>query len=320
MLIPVVEGQIPGLDRDLLGKTIGSSECAIAAGLSPFKSRLEFWGQLMGIVPPFEGNGYTEIGTLLEGDILGWASHELGLEVRRPGSHVPEGYPWVRDTPDGDVYRDGKRIATLDAKVAFPGSFDKWSDEVDGIPDYYICQMQWHCRWQEVEVCYVPVWIIPPHGEPIKRIYTVRYHEQLARDLVEVNQEFWERFVLGQMRPPVDGTESSRRFLAARFPRNDGTMVLADGDMEDLARRYDELRAQAKEIEREQDAVANQLREAIGDADGFLTPDGLVKATWKLERGKVSYKSVCEALAVAADVLEEHRAAGSRVLRVNVKE
>lgn len=267
-----------GLNRDLLDHTIGSSDCAIAADLNPFQKLPSLYGRLVGEIPPSDDNMFTLLGRLLEPHIIAWYSEEVGEEVQLVPSLVHPTETWARDTPDGISLVDGRPRRAIDAKLVFPNQSGNWGDGPEDIPDDKYCQMQWHCLFNELDECDVPAWIIPRRGIPQRRIYRIKYHEAAARELLGVNRDFWHRHVVPRVPPPVDGSASTLRYLAARFPRESEIILPSTDSAERWAQQSFAARQTIKSAKKIQDEADAHLIALIGACAGI---EGL--ATYKLE-------------------------------------
>lgn len=260
---------LTGLDRSLLGKTIGSSECSTPAGLNPFEHPSELYGRLVGEIESKPDTMYTILGRLLEPHILQWYSDEVGMELAFPRSIVHPDRPWARDTPDAIALHNGKRAHVVDAKLVFPTQSVKWEDTDDGVPEDKICQMTWHMDFYESDICDVPVWLIPPRGAPIRRIYRLTHSTELSSVLWEVNERFWCENVLAHVPPTVDGSKSARRSLEARFPRSTEVLLPSTDEAVRWARQSFDARSTIKLAKALKDEADNRLVEMIGDAAGI---------------------------------------------------
>jgi hypothetical protein len=154
--------------------------------------------------------------------------------------------------------------------------------------------------------------------------------DEYIRDL-EAEEARFQRFVEQGVRPPIDGSEGTRRVLSAMHPRNDGALRESTPDVDDVVRQLAEKKAALKAAEAEADTLSNALRALIGDADGYVGPWG--KVTWKknADNVRVNWPAVAKAYRAlitdrsvdeldAIESIHSETVTGPRVLRLDLKE
>jgi predicted phage-related endonuclease len=100
--------------------------------------------------------------------------------------------------------------------------------------------------------------------------------------------------LIPQVPPPLDGSESSRRYLNYRYPVDQGPVLEStDKDIVNLVAEYHAKRKVIRELTFEETKIENLLKSIIGDAAGMRGEWG--KIYWK--KNKDSQKVNWEALA-----------------------
>jgi len=276
---------------------IGSSDAPVIAGERD--GYVELWAIKAGLVPepPVDdaSQRLMDIGKVMEPTLLTLYERETGRRperVRAPVVH--RRIPYLFASLDARTRgRDGRRV--VEAKWTHAG---RWYDlGPDPVPGDVYAQVQHQLACTGYDVADVAVL----RGRDFLVIEVPRDEAYIA-DLVELEERFWD-YVATRTRPPLDGSETTRRVLSAMHPRNDGQLLDAPPDVVDLAAQYRDAKARAKAADAEAETIGNALRAVIGDADGFTLPWGSV--TWK--RNADSTRTNWPAVASAFRTLLEER-------------
>jgi putative phage-type endonuclease len=267
---------------------VGSSEIAAIVGISPFQSMHDVWMVKRGLAT-FEGNTMTRMGQRMEdaiaeeyGDMMRSEGqpHELA-NFRTTFRHPTE--PWILASPDRLV--SGKRRLAEVKNVGFRSMF-AWGSGPQDIPDYYRLQVEW-----QLGVCDALTATGAPDEAPIEahivawlggcelRVYTIQRAPDLWEHLVNQARHFWHHHVLGNVPPPVDGSDGAKRMVHALFPESWKPLGRATYDQQRLTELLRDARDTVKRAEEEEQKLCSQIKETIGDAEGFWFKGG--KVTWK---------------------------------------
>lgn len=284
---------------------IGGSEIAAIAGLNPYATALDVYrAKVEGYV--FETTSHMERGIFLEEGYARWYAHRTGSTLRETGTLRHPTFSRVLCTPD--------RLATtssgaeLDVSIKAPGRFAQaqWGEPgTDEIPDAYNCQVQWELLVLEplngIRVAHVVAPIEDDLG-----IYTVAADPELQGYLLELAQRFWRDHVETKTPPPVDGTESSTRWLAARYPTHQTPLMIATQEGEQLIARFAKARIAREKAELEEETAKNALKALIGEAEGMKGTNGCI--TWKAAKGslKTDWEALAKELNPSEDLVQKH--------------
>ena len=273
-----------GLDAEQLASRhlfLGASEIAAVAGLSPWKTAHDVWLEKMQLADEWSSHA-TRIGNLVEPILLQMYCEDTGAEVAHFGSIVHPRHPWMSATPDFAV-ADSRRLGEI--KMVGWRSAHHWTQQADGVPDYYRPQAEWQmdvCGADEVDV-------VALIGGTDFRIYTVKRDPELAGMLVAIGEKFWRDHVIARVPPPVDGSDSARKMLDKLFPRHMTNLRPPTPDVEGLVSKLVDARAELVAAEERRAKLENQICQAIGDGEGFATKEW--KTTWKADKnGKKSFR------------------------------
>jgi predicted phage-related endonuclease len=201
---------------------------------------------------------------------------DRGVKVRRDaGHHRHRVHHWMVTHLD---YRVVKESRLLECKTARwrtkawgePGSAD--------IPVHYYTQVQHELAVVGYEAASVPVLF----GFNEFAIYDVPRDSEFIDKLIAAEEEFWTLYVETGEPPPVDGSESARRFMQRRWPKDDGTILPATPEQAEIVERYRRAHFNSLQVMTEVERLKNRIIEIIGPAAGLRGPD--FEITYKLTK------------------------------------
>jgi putative phage-type endonuclease len=265
------------------GRGIGSSDAAVAVGLSPYKSPLELWLEKTDrqAPPDLAANDAVFWGATLEHIIATVYAERTGVKVRRLNAVLqhPE-YPFMLANLDRVVQHPTDGNGILEVKTAGVNSARFWED---GVPESYQCQVLHQLAVTGKAWCDVAVLI----GGQDFRVYRVVRDDEKIADLIEREVKFWQ-FVIDDAPPPVDGTESSGRALASMYPSDRGDTVdfSHDTEMNHLFANYWEYRQQRETLETQEELLKQQLQERLGFSSGAVLDNA--KISWRKSKDSIT--------------------------------
>lgn len=258
------------------GGGIGSSDAAVAVGISPYKSPLELWLEKTGRqeAPDLAANDAVFWGTTLEHIIATVYAERTGVKVRRLNAVLqhPE-HPFMLANLDRVVQHPTDGNGILEVKTAGVNSARFWEE---GVPDSYQCQVLHQLAVTSKEWCDVAVLI----GGQDFRVYRVVRDDAKIADLIQREAQFWQ-YVIDDIPPPVDGSESSGRALASMYPSDRGDVLDCSEDtgMNKLFSDYWAYRQQREDAEVQEELLKQQLQERLGFASGAVLGDARI--SWR---------------------------------------
>ena len=274
------------------GQGIGSSDAAVAVGISPYKSPLELWLEKTERqnAADLTGNDAVFWGTTLEHTIATVYAERTGVKVRRLNAVLQHpAHIFMLANLDRVVQHPTDGNGILEVKTAGVNSAKFWED---GVPDSYQCQVLHQLAVTGKEWCDVAVLI----GGQDFRVYRVVRDEAKIADLIQREAQFWQ-YVLDDIPPPVDGSESSGRALCSMYPSDRGDVLDCrdDADMNKLFGEYWSFRQQREETEAQEDLLKQKLQEKLGFASGAVLSNG--KISWRKSKDSITtdYKGLSEA-------------------------
>lgn len=253
---------------------IGGSDSAAACGIpGAFKTRLELWEEKTGRAPPADLSGIAAVhfGNVLENVVCEEFTRRTGLALRRSNQLLRHPrHPFMIASLDRNVV--GER-AIFEAKTANAYSVSAWGpDGSDEVPLPYYMQAAHYLAVTDKDVCYLGVLL----GGNDYRIYRLGRDAQVESALIERETEFWQ-YVQTDTPPPPSTAED----VARLHPRSNEATVLATPELIDAHRQLVEMRAQQKALDELQKPLEMKLKQALGDAEALVLPDGGKLVTWR---------------------------------------
>lgn len=252
--------------------SIGGSDAGAIAGLNPYMSAHSLWAEKSGHVTGFEGNIITEVGSYLEPFVADLFTRETGKKVRRRNATVyNDDYPWAHANVDRVIIGEN---ALLECKTTSSPPNLKMFRKGE-YPGAWYCQVMHYMTVCGYRKAYIAVLIACKDF----RVFEVDWDEEEARELMDLEQRFWQHVQDGTP-PPVSGLKCDDETLLAMHPES------TPGNVQLWGREalFDEL----KTIQQEQDALTQretalkqQIKLDLGDYDtGFC---GGWKVTWRTQ-------------------------------------
>lgn len=268
---------------------LGASDIAAVIGLSPWKTPRQVWAEKVTPLPP----DYVEptpklklwLGLRMEEVIAELYEAETGVKLRRPAE------PYRHPTAPLFASLDFIRLNVpghVEAKVANFG--EEWGVPPDGeVPRQYYPQVQAQLACRPAEEAEVAVlW----HGQEFRR-YTVRADRQYIDDIVEFATSWWEQYVVGGVEPPpVAGDDADIR---RRFPRDDGTEMVATPEMTLLVENLRVARLTAIDATLQQQGLEAAVKESMGEAAKLIGPGFSISYRKSKDREAVNWEAIAAA-------------------------
>ncbi|MFA6921977.1 MAG: YqaJ viral recombinase family protein [Gallionella sp.] len=258
------------------GQGIGSSDAAVAVGISPYKSPLELWLEKTErqVAADISANDAVFWGTTLEHIIANVYAHRTGTKVRRLNAVLQHpDHPFMLANLDRVVQHPTDGSGILEVKTAGVNSAKFWEE---GVPDSYQCQVLHQLAVTNKPWCDVAVLI----GGQDFRVYRILPDHDKMADLIKREAAFWQ-CVVDDVPPAVDGSESSGRALASIFPSDRGETLDCrdDTEMNKLFSDYWSYRQQRESAAEQEELLKQRLQERLGFASGAVLSDG--KISWR---------------------------------------
>lgn len=290
IVLPVRQKTDAWLDARKNG--IGASQAAAAIGLSEWQSPIGLWAEKLNLVPPQPENVSMRIGSELEPLIARMYTEATGVKVRRANNlrqHAQ--HPFMLASIDR---RAGRKPVELKFSARATGYGDPGTDEV---PDDVLVQVL-----HQLAVLDEPegeVALLKPGAQSVL-IFPISRSAEAEASIIEREAVFWDH-VQSRTQPPVDGSEATRRALAAMYPRGADEMSI-DADEETAAAMgaLRDVRGHQKDLEARRDHLEALIQAAmLREQASLIRAAGIGQIPWRptKPRATTDWKAVAGALA-----------------------
>lgn len=291
--------------------SIGGSTIAAVLGLSNFKTQLQCWGELTGMIPreDISGKMQVRLGNKMESIVAEVFTEDTGKKLHRVNeTFTHEQYNYLVGHIDRRVV--GER-AIVEIKAVSAWSREQWKD--GQAPQEYILQLMWYLGLTKTNQGYLVALI----GNQELAIVPVIFDKEIYETMVKKAVRFWEDFVAPRVMP-MTITADDGSTLYQLFPISDPNrdIILPDAATA-LIETLEANQAEAIALEKQIEESKNMLKAYLGEAESGQA--GKYRVTWKqqtsrridTERLKKEQESIYGAY------LKESK---TRVLRYNAKD
>ena len=249
---------------------IGGSDAGAVCGLNPYRTAIQvYYDKTSDSIEDVDNEAMRQ-GREFEEYVARRFSEASGKKVRRANAmFYDEKYPFMLADVDRMIVGEN---AGLECKTASPYSEEKWRD--DKIPLSY----QLQC-YHYMSVCNADAWYIAVliYGRDFK-YYRIERDDEVIENLIRIEKEFWNEYVLKQVIPDPDGSKTADVAIAERFKESKSITIPLTGFDERLERRQ-ELLSLLEKIETEKRQIDQELKLYLGDAE--IAENEHYRISWK---------------------------------------
>ena len=231
---------------------IGGSDAGAICGSNPYVTAMQVYHDKTSNAVDDTDNEAMRQGRDLEEYVAQRFMEATGKKVRRANAiFYNEGHPFMLANVDRLVVGED---AGLECKTASPYMADKWKD--GDIPMHY--QIQCH---HYMAVCNASAWYIAVliYGKEFK-FHKIERDEDIIADLVQIEKDFWENYVLAGKVPNPDGTEACNEALSKYFHTAKADSVVKLVGFDEKLDRRNELIGQIERLEKEQALIEQEIK------------------------------------------------------------
>ena len=259
---------------------IGGSDAGAVCGLNPYRTAIQvYYDKTSDSVEDVDNEAMRQ-GRELEEYVARRFCEASGKKVRRANAmFYDEKNPFMLADVDRMIVGEN---AGLECKTASPYSEEKWRD--DKIPLSY----QLQC-YHYMSVCNADAWYIAVliYGRDFK-YYRLERDDEVIENLIRIEKEFWNEYVLKQVIPDPDGSKTADAAIAERFKESKSITIPLTGFDERLERRQ-ELLSLLDKIETEKHQIDQELKLYLGDAE--IAENEHYRISWKnISRSSIDEK------------------------------
>lgn len=266
-------------------KSIGGSEAGTILGFNPFQSAYGLWAQRTGMIPAFEGNMPTKVGTALEPFVADLFTEETGLKVKRTN------YIWYNDSYPHQHASPDRLIAGEQAGLEIKTTSAWNSQKFKGgqFPLQYYAQCVQYMSILEYPVWYLAVLV----GNTSLHIYMLRDSEEIPvpswvegslvvddadrEALKEACDTFWDCLTTNTP-PAVDGSTDCTETLQTIYAEADEgsqTVLHCQATLE----RLSQINKDIEELKSIKQEIEAQIKLEMGTYESAKC--GRFKVVWK---------------------------------------
>lgn len=257
---------ITAVQRESRKNHLGSSDMAAILGLDKYRNAYDVWLEKTGKLADQTETQAMMAGTMFEDGVLQYAERELGKLTRNQYRSVKsEGIPLGAHI-DALLVESGIPVEAKTAGLFGPLQ-DIWGAEgTDEVPDRVIIQVHVGMLCTGKELCHVPAFL----GGRGFAMFIVPRDKIISEVVTEAAVEFWDKNVLADT--PPDNTLPHAASIK-RIRREPATITELDQKLVD---QWLTAKSDLKQIEAAKDAAELAMLTALGQAEGGLTPDGIL--------------------------------------------
>ena len=266
---------------------IGGSDAGSICGVNPFGSPMKVYHDKTSTSVEELDSEAVRQGHDLEDYVAQRFMEATGLKVRRSNF-------MYRSVENPFMIADVDRLvagedAGLECKTASAYNADKWKD--GNIPLHYIMQCYHYMAVTGKRTWYIAAVILGQQFTYRKLVWD----DEIIRQLVNVERDFWENHVAAGMMPDPDGSKVCGEVLEEYFHTvRKGSTIRLEG-FDDRLRRREELVEQISLLKREQDTIEQEIKLYMKDNE-YAASDSY----------RVSWSSVQSTRLDAKRMKEEH--------------
>lgn len=250
---------------------VGGSDAATVLGLNPFTTAYELYLDKLGEAPPEDENFLKEArywGSVLEQPVCDRYAEETGFKVQRANQLIrSKEHPFMIANIDRKVVGEDRKIGFEAKTAARP---DGWGESGSNeIPPYIMLQCQHYLAVTGYDVWDLAVLI----GNRDYRSFRIVPIEEIISQLVEAEEEFWDR-VQAKVAPEPDWqSAATTRLIKNLYPGTNGQVV----QLPEVTQKYQDVlkdaQEQAKLFGGVIDGCKNRIAMLMGEAAVGILPD-----------------------------------------------
>jgi putative phage-type endonuclease len=251
---------------------VGGSDAAIILGINPFQDVYRLYLDKRGEAPLEDEDFLKESrywGSVLEEPVAQRYAEETGYKIQRANQLIrAKDNDFMIANIDRKVVAQDRRIGLEVKTAARP---DGWGESgSDEIPAYIMCQIQHYLAVTNYDCWDLAVLI----GNRDYRQYRINPIDGIINQLIEAEEEFWDRVQAGVAPEPNWQSAATTRLMKDLYPGTNGQVV----QLPDVAQSYQDVMDDANEQKNMYDKIVigckNRLAMLMGENSIGLLPDG----------------------------------------------
>ena len=249
---------------------IGGSDAGAVCGLNPYRTAMQVYqDKTSEDIEEIDNEALCQ-GRKFEDYVARRFTEATGKKVRRANAmFYHEKYPFMLADVDRMVVGEN---AGLECKIASPYMTDKWED--GKIPLSYQIQCLHYMAVCGAEAWYIAVLI---YGKEFK-YYRIERDEEMIADLIQIEEDFWQNYVLKRQIPSPDGSKLADSVIAEYYKQTITETIPLPGFNEKIKRRQ-ELSEIIGKMDTEKRQIEQELKLYLGEAE--IAENEQYRVSWK---------------------------------------
>ena len=246
------------------------TDAGAITGLNPYVSAFDVWEDKISEGITDYDNEAMRQGRDLEAYVAQRFTEETGLKVRNVNFICQnDEHPILLADFDRMVVGEN---AGLECKTVSPYSADRWSD--GQIPPWYVMQVQHYLAVSGCDHWYIAALIF---GKDFI-IRRIDRDEELIKNLITIEERFWNENVLKKVMPEPDGTKRCSEQIAEMYLNSNKEKTVELVGYKQILDRRTEIDDLIKKLEQEKEAIDQKIKMEMEDA-AYAKADGY-KVSW----------------------------------------
>lgn len=253
---------------------LGGSDAGAVCGLNPYVSPMAVYQDKISKEISHADNESMRQGRDLENYVASRFMEETGKKMRRTSLlfRHPE-HPFLFANVDRIIAGEN---AGLECKTASAYSADRWKE--GHIPESYQIQCHHYMAVTGAEAWYIATVIL---GRDFIW-HRINRDEDLIRNLVSIESDFWNHHVVPRIMPEPDGSESSEKLIREYFGNAMEEKRISLTGFDEQLRRRTEITDLLDRLEKEKKTIEQKLKVYMGDAE--IAENDHFRVSWKNSR------------------------------------
>lgn len=253
---------------------IGGSDAGAICGLNPYRSPLAVYQDKTSTETDDTDSESMRQGRDFEDYVARRFMEETGKKARRSNViYKSMKHPFMYANVDRMIIGEN---AGLECKTASAYSADKWKD--GHIPESYQLQCHHYMAVTGADAWYIAVVIL---GKDFLW-HRIERDEDLIRNLISIESDFWNSHVIPKIMPEPDGSESSERLIRQMTGKATSEKEIPLSGFDEQLKRRMEIAELMDKLDMERKTIEQKLKLYMGDAE--IAENDRYRITWKNSR------------------------------------
>lgn len=248
---------------------LGGTDVAAIVGKHKYKTALGVYAEkALGVYSDnTEEKVVAMMGLALEPVVRFVVQRDMKQEVRPSCFVVDSEHPFLAVNPDGEF----DELNGCELKTHGFATRDEWGEEMtDEVPDAYHVQATWQCGLKGWDRCYIVAF---DRDKGTARYYVVDANPEYFESLRKIAVGFWFGAIVAR-KEPVATEPGDLAVVRAMYRRPELQLIVATGEIDDIAAQHKELAILTRKAKTETDALKARIIQTIGIAEGITTAEG----------------------------------------------